>query len=148
MKIYFDPSCLIALYLPEAASPRLRAFLGSHGQPLLVNSLQELEFRNAARQKVLRRDISATDLARCLAVFERDWVEGRIVRKTVAWEEVFPKAEAISRRLGLRQECRTFDLLHVAISAASGVRQFATLDSGQAEIARRAGLKPVEFPEA
>lgn len=146
MRIYFDPSCLIALYLPESLSPRVRVVVERQARPVLLNALQELEFRNGARQKVVRREISAADLARCLAVFQQDWVAGKLRRKAVAWEAVFVRAEALSRRWSVRQSCRSFDLLHVAISIASGVRHFATLDSGQAELARAAGLRLVEFP--
>ncbi len=147
MRVYYDPSFLIALYLTEPLSPGARAFVQQQGQPILLNDLQELEFRNGLRQKVVRREISESDLARCLAIFQQDGVVGKLLRKEVAWGAVFAKAEILSRRLGTHQVCRSFDLLHVAISAASAVKQFATLDAEQAKVARAAGLSPVELPE-
>ena len=63
-------------------------------------------------------------LGRCLAVFEQDGVAGKVVRKEVAWDAAFAKAESLSRRVGVRQACRSFDLLHVAISAVSTVKEF------------------------
>lgn len=147
MRVYYDPSFLIALYLAEPLSPRARSFVQQQRQPILLNELQELEFRNGLRQKVVRREISETDLARCLAVFQQDWVAGKLLRKPVAWDAVFIKAEILSRRLGVRQVCRAFDLLHVAISAVSAVKQFATLDIEQAATASAAGLTAVELPQ-
>jgi predicted nucleic acid-binding protein len=147
VRVYYDPSFLIALYLTEPLSPRARAFVQQQGQPILLNDLQELEFRNGLRQKVVRRELSEADLARCLAVFQQDWVGGNLLRKEVAWGAVFAKAGNLSARLGARQVCRSFDLLHVAISAVSTVRQFATLDNEQAKLARAAGLRPVELPQ-
>jgi hypothetical protein len=54
MKVYFDPSLLIALYLPEARTASLRGWLRQLGSPIDLNVWQELEFRNSARQIVLR----------------------------------------------------------------------------------------------
>ncbi|MBM3882670.1 MAG: type II toxin-antitoxin system VapC family toxin [Verrucomicrobia bacterium] len=45
MRIYFDPSLLIALYLPEARTPSLRAWLSQLGSPIDLNVWQELEWK-------------------------------------------------------------------------------------------------------
>ena len=102
MRVYFDPSFLIALYLPEASSARARAFVDQSAQPILVNELQEFEFRNSVRQKVVRREITEADLARCLRVFEDDGVLGKIQCKPVVWPAVYAEAEKLSRRLAAR----------------------------------------------
>lgn len=41
---------------------------------------------------------------------------------------------------------RSFDLIHVAVAAISGLRDFATLDVGQAGLARAAGLTVIQLP--
>jgi len=51
VRFYFDPSCLIALYLAELMSGEVRAFVEKQNQPVLVNQLQELEFRNALARR-------------------------------------------------------------------------------------------------
>lgn len=51
MTIYFDRSLLVALYLPEARTPRLREWLAVVRSPIGLNVWQELEFKNAARQR-------------------------------------------------------------------------------------------------
>ncbi|MEW6302910.1 MAG: hypothetical protein AB1705_05535 [Verrucomicrobiota bacterium] len=79
--------------MAEPLSGPLRAFVEQEDQPLLINDLQELEFRNALRQKVLRREIAESDLARSLRVFEDDCVAGKVQRKPLVWRAVFAHAE-------------------------------------------------------
>ena len=145
MRVYYDPSCLIALYCPEPLSHRVRTFVDQKDQPILVNELQELEFRNALRQKVLRREITTSDLARSLRLFDDDCVTNKIQYKPLPWLAVYAQAEGISRVHSPKQVCRSFDLLHVAIAVASKVGLFATFDAGQAKLARAAALRPIEF---
>ena len=145
MRIYYDSSCLIAFYCPEPLSPIVRAFVEHQGQPVLINELQELEFRNGLRQKVFRNEITQGELSRSLRLFEDDCVAAKLQRKPVAWPAVYARAEVISRRHSPKQVCRAFDLLHVVVAVVSKVQQFATIDSDQAKLARLAGLKPVEF---
>ena len=145
MRVYYDPSCLIALYLTEPLSGSMRTFVEKQNQPVLVNQLQKLEFRNGLRQKVLRREITEQQLARSLRLFDDDAVAEKVQRKQLIWPAVYAQAEAISRRWAADQTCRAFDLLHVAIAVASNVRQFATADSGQAELARTVGLRVTQF---
>jgi hypothetical protein len=146
MRIYFDPSLLIALYLPEARTASLRGWLSQLGSPIELNVWQELEFRNSARQKVLRGEADDGDLARTFRVFDDDCILGRIVRRSVSWEAVFAEAERLSRKFATERPCRSFDLLHVAIALASHLEDFGTLDQGQAKLARAAGLNLVELP--
>jgi hypothetical protein len=84
MRVYYDPSFLVALYLAEPFSPGARVFVQQQGQPILLNDLQELEFRNGLRQKVVRGEVSEAGVARCLAVFQQDGVAGKLLRKEVA----------------------------------------------------------------
>jgi len=143
VRVYFDSSCLIALYLPEPLSAAARGVVEQYGQPLLLNELQELEFKNSLRQKVSRGEITQSELARSVRVFEDDCVRRKIQRKPVAWAEVYREAEHLSGRFSTRQVCRSFDLLHVAIAVVSEVKRFVTFDADQAKLARAAGLKPV-----
>lgn len=145
MRVYYDPSVLIALYLPEPLSPQARAAVDSFAEPILINELQELEFRNGVRQKVLRREITEGDLAQSLRIFDDDCLSGKVMRKPLVWTSVFAVAEKLSRRHSPKMVCRSFDLLHVAIASASAVKHFATFDGEQAGLARTAGMKMVDF---
>ncbi|MCI0533827.1 MAG: hypothetical protein L0Z50_01225 [Verrucomicrobiales bacterium] len=98
MRVYYDPSCLIALYLAEPLSTQIRAFVEKQSQSVLVNQLQELEFRNGLRQKVLRKDITEQELARSFRVFDDDCIAEKVHRKQLVWSPVYARAEAISCR--------------------------------------------------
>src|SRR5436305_1436556 len=126
MRIYCDPSLLVALYLPEARTHRLRKWLAEGRTALGLNVWQELEFKNAARQKAMRGEASEGDLARTFRIFEDDCVQGRVIRRSVSWEASFDEAERLSRKLALSNQCRSFDLIHIAIATASGLGNFAT----------------------
>ena len=145
MKVYYDSSCIIALYLTEPQSILIRAFVTGQDKPLLLNDLQELEFKNGLRQKVLRGEISDGDVARTLRVFEDDCVAGKVLRKEISWQAIFGKAEQISRRNSSKVVCRSFDLLHVAIASITRATRFATLDVDQQKLAASAGLKVIEL---
>ena len=147
MRVYYDPSCLVALYFAEPLSDQIRIFVEKQNQPVLVNQLQELEFRNGLRQKVLRKEVTEQQLAQSLRLFDDDGVAEKVQRKQLVWPAVYAQAEAISRRWSTHQVCRSFDLLHVATAVASAVWQFATADREQAELARRIGLRVVHFKE-
>ena len=103
MRIYFDPSALIPLYVEEPASAGIRALILRHSPIVLLNELQELELRNEIRQKVMRRDITEATAARSLRLLDDDCVAEIVVRKPLVWAAVYPKAEALSRRLSARQ---------------------------------------------
>lgn len=147
MTVYFDSSFLIALYLPESSSAAARALVEQMDQPILLNELQEFEFKNSIRQKVVRREITEAELARSLRVFEDDCVVGKIRRKSVLWTTVYATAEKLSRRRATKQICRSFDPLHIAIAIISKVKRFATLDEDQLMVARALGLTVLELPE-
>jgi predicted nucleic acid-binding protein len=147
MRVYFDPSLLVALYLPEHRTGMLRQWLVHQRPRIGLNVWQELEFRNAARQKVLRGEAGENDLARTFRIFQDDWIAGRLVQRRVQWERTFAEAERISQKFSIGITCRSFDLIHVAIARASSIREFATLDTDQARLAKAAGLMVVELPE-
>src|SRR5215813_10167088 len=115
MTIYFDPSVLIAFYLPEERTLELRQWVAGERLKIGLNVWQEIEFKNSARQKVMRGEATAGDLARMLRVFDDDCIHGRVVRKTVSWAETFSVAERLSKRHATLLNCRAFDLVHVAI---------------------------------
>lgn len=146
MSAYFDPSLLVALYLPELRTPILRDWLAQLRSPVGLNVWQELEFKNSARQKVRRGEASAGDLARTFRVFDDDCLKRRIIRRTVPWEAGFAEAERLSRKFGTIHDCRSFDLIHVAIAVVSNLSNFATLDDGQSKLAEAAGLTVVDLP--
>ena len=145
MTTYFDTSALVPLYVEETASERVSRFVLEQQPVIFLNELQELEFRNAVRQKLFRQEISEGEVASSFRLLADDLVFGNVRQKSLVWSSVFHDAESLSNRLGKSQTCRTFDLLHISIARVSDVRSFATLDAGQAALAEAAGLKVVTF---
>ena len=145
MRIYCDPSFLIAVYVSEGLSASVHAYLQKDSPLIAINSVQEYEFRNSVRQKVFRGEITESELARCLSVYQADFVAQKLRHRIVPWNAALSEAERLSHRLSQRQSCRSYDLLHVAIARVSNANPFATLDAGQAALAEAAGLKVVTF---
>ena len=143
MSIYYDSSFLVTLYLPEPLSAKARELVDREGKALLVNRLQELELRNAVRQKAWRGDIDAGTAFACLRIFDDDCIGGRIRRRSLPWDAVFEMAETLSQRLALSSQCRAFDVLHVATAVVSNVTSFATFDASQASLAAAARLEVI-----
>jgi predicted nucleic acid-binding protein len=145
VRVYFDPSALIPLYLEEASSLKIRRFVLRHSPTILLNELQELELKNGIRQKFMRKEISEGVVAMTLRLLDDDLTAGIVVRKPVLWSTVYARAEQLSSRVSTRGVCRAFDLLHIAVASISGVKSFATLDHDQSAIAHHAKLKLVDF---
>jgi predicted nucleic acid-binding protein len=101
VRIYFDPSALIPLYIEEPASAGVRAFFLRYSPVVLLNELQELELRNAIRQKIMRKDITEAKAALALRLLDDDCVTGVVVRKALMWRAVYGKAEQLSSRLSV-----------------------------------------------
>lgn len=145
MRVYFDSSALVCLYVAEPHSAGLLDFAQALRRPIPLNSLQEFEVRNSVRQKVVRGEIEEGMAARCLRAMDDDLIGGRLIRKPVVWDVVFERAEELSRRLSLRRQARAIDLLHVTVAVVSDVRRFTTLDHLQAQLAQAAGLDVVDL---
>src|SRR5438445_7740369 len=101
MRIYFDPSLLVALYLSESRTRALREWLAAQRVAIGLNVWQEIEFKNASRQKVMRGELNQGDLTRALRIFDDDCIHGRVVRRALSWDAVFTEAERLSKKLAL-----------------------------------------------
>lgn len=72
MRTYFDPSFIVALYLPESRTGSLRSWIESQNEAIGLNEWQDLEFRNAARQKVMRGEATEGQIAKTFRIFDDD----------------------------------------------------------------------------
>jgi len=145
MRVYFDSSVLVRLYVQETGSDATHDFFDQYQHPVNINALQEFEIRNSVRQKVVRMEIAEGVAVAALRAFDDDVVCRRVLRTPLEWAEIYEEGENLSRRWAIRHVCRAIDLLHVAIAIASDVRDFATADKDQGDFARAAGLKVVRF---
>lgn len=145
MSLWLDTSVLVSLYVPEARSERVSRLVQRVGEPILFSQLHELEFANALRLRLFRREAKPKAVAATLARIEEDLHEGVLRRAAIEWPGTFSKALELSKRFTPRVGSRSLDLLHVAAAVLARSDRFATADRRQGAIARRAGLKTTRF---
>ena len=141
MVAYADTSFLFSLYGHDANSAQARPMGNALKVPLAFTSLQRHELRNAFRLAVFRKAITLERCEAVLAEVEADTKTGVLLETPVAWAEVYAEAEALSAAHTKSLGTRGFDVLHVAVAIALGVRDFLTFDARQKALAVKAGLK-------
>lgn len=144
MKVYFDSSALVKVYVTEVHSDRARREAQAVPQ-LPLTWLHTLEVGNALR--VLNgRKLLTTDEARALLEqFEDDRQAGRLADAAPDWPKVFHESVQLSRRYAEKLLCRSLDILHVALAVELGCSRFVSADARQLALAQAAGLRPVDI---
>ena len=145
MKVYFDTGLLVKLYLTEQDSPEAMALIQSHGTPICFCGLQQVELLNALYRKCGRREITERQLAIALKDVQVDLDGGVLKAPHIEWPEVWTNADRLTAKYALATQCRTLDVLHVAVAMQLGVKIFGTTDVRQMVVARKAGLKVVSL---
>ena len=113
MKVDFDSSALVAVYVNEEHSARARAELRKHVR-VPWTPLHNLEVRNALRLLRGRAQISADQLRGLLAHIDEDLERGRLERPAADLEAVFRRAGSLSEAHTRKTLARALDILHVA----------------------------------
>ncbi len=135
--IYADTSVLVAAYLPDGHSAAVWNRL-SQGIRLWVTPLHQVEWEHAVAQQLLTRRIAGSHADAARSHFDVDaaqvWTKGDLPELTYA------TAERLARDHVWKIGGRSLDSLHVASALELGARQFWTLDTRQAKLAKAAGL--------
>ncbi|MGH7802917.1 MAG: type II toxin-antitoxin system VapC family toxin, partial [Candidatus Binatia bacterium] len=142
MKSYLDSSVLVALYVPEEFSGRVRSEVRVAGQ-IPFTPLHELEVRNALRVAHGRRRLEADELARCLEHLADDLEGARLAQTQVDLFRVFDRAQELSQMHAVKILARSLDLLHVAAALELRCKRFVSGDDRQLMLAKAAALEPV-----
>ena len=145
MSLYYDSGVLVELYVREESSETIVRFLAARAEAVLVNTLHELEIRNALRLKRFRDEIDDGRLAASMAMLASDFTAGRLIRGHVDWPPVHAEAERLSAAMTAETGVRTIDLLHVAAALNQAASGLVSLDRRQRAAARAAGLEVVEL---
>jgi len=145
VSLYFDSSVLVKLYVREESSDTVARFLARRGEAVIVNSLHELEIRNALRLKRFRDEIDDGQLAASMAMLDTDLAAGRLVRGPIDWPSICGEAERLSTAMAVSTGVRTIDLLHVAAALGQVSSGLVSLDHRQRAAARASGLEVVEL---
>ena len=141
MNAYADTAFLCSLHAPDPHTNRGIAWLKRQRQPLPFTGFHRLEFRNALRLRVFRREITPAQRELSIQAMLSDLAAGVFAHVTAAWPEVLLEAERLSAGHSETIGTRSLDILHVASALVLGAEQFVTFNTRQGTLARAAGLR-------
>lgn len=140
MSAYADSSFLVSLYgAYPALHPAAETMRGFKGD-LLISSLSELEVVNAFALQVFRRQVLPAEAESSLRDFQADVHSGVFHLRTLT-EQVFQRAQLLSRQTTAQFGTRTADLLHVAAALEFGTEYLFSFDERQRALAHAVQLK-------
>jgi uncharacterized protein len=126
--LYLDTSALVKLYVQEAETAELSAFVRRFRRPLPYTSLHELELTHALERRRRERALTAADANRVRKLVEEDLRLGVLVRPEITWPVVFARAiQLLRHHAGLR----SLDALHLGCALELAPHRFVTYDSKQ-----------------
>ena len=140
MKTYADTGFVTSLYVRDANSGRAQAVMSAQALPIAVCWLHQLEFRNALRLRVFRKEMTIVQRDASLNWFLADLANGIWVVETPLHQTLMTEAERFSATHSETLGTRSLDILHVAAAVVLGCRVFLTFDLRQAALAKAAGL--------
>lgn len=140
MSGYADTGLLCSLYATDVHTARAIAGVAKHSEALPIVWLHQLEFRNALRLRVFRREITGVQRDTSLNAFLADLAAGILIPVSPPLAAVSLEAERLSALHSESLGTRSLDILHVAAAVVHGSREFLTFDHRQAALARAAGL--------
>jgi predicted nucleic acid-binding protein len=141
MNAYADTAFICSIHAPDAHTGRAIAWLGKHRDPLPFSGLHRLEFRNALRLRVFRKEITTAQRELSIQAMLSDLADGVFAHVDPTWAEVLSEAERLSAGHSEIIGTRSLDILHVAGALVLGAKQFVTFDNRQATLARAVGLR-------
>jgi hypothetical protein len=109
--------------------------------PLPIIWLHQLEFRNALRLRVFRKEITVTERDASLNAFLADLASGVLEVTAPPLAEILTEAERLSALHSETLGTRSLDILHVSTALVLGQAAFLTFDQRQTALAKAAGLK-------
>ncbi len=141
MMTYADTGFICSLYAPDAHSARAVAWMRKQTSPLPVTWLHQLEFRNALRLRVFRKEIVPAQRDASLNAMLSDLASGVFSHAYPDLSDVTTEAERLSALHSERIGTRSLDILHVASALVLGQSAFLAFDHRQQALAKAAGLR-------
>lgn len=141
MIAYADTGFICSLHAPDAHTARVVAWLNRNRQPLPFTGLHRLEFRNALRLRVFRKEITREQCELAIQAMLSDLSVGVFSTVEPPWAEVLMEAERLSVGHSELLGTRSLNILHVASALVLGASQFVTFDVRQGSLATSAGLR-------
>ena len=141
MTAYADTAFLCSLHAPDAHTGRVVAWLQRPRAPLPFTGLHRLEFRNALRLRVFRKEITPEQRELAIQAMLSDIADDVFAYAEPSWPEVLMEAERLSAGHTESIGIRSLDILHVASALVLGAKDFLTFDTRQGTLAKAAGLR-------
>ena len=138
---YADTGFLCSLYAPDANTAKAAGLMKRMTEPLAFTWLHQLEFRNALRLRVFRKEITAKHRDASLNLLLADFAGDILEHVSPPLPDVMTEAERLSALYSEKIGTRSLDILHVAAALVTASQVFITFDKRQAALAKAAGLK-------
>lgn len=140
---YWDTSCVLPLYVPEAASGELVECVASETGALASSYILRFEMVFALQAKVARGEIAGLAALKVHRQFLHDLTAGRFMLVPLG-EDVALAADQLSAGLAKRNPSgllRTLDGIHLATALHLGCKEIFTSDKRMQQLAEVVGLK-------
>jgi predicted nucleic acid-binding protein len=142
---YIDTSVIVKLYSLEDYSLEVSKWIRKNNEAIPLTNLHELEFTNAIYLKQFRGEISPDQVNLILSRFDEHQREGIYYHPKLNWVDIWNKSLEISGKYTGIKGSRSLDILHIASALELKFNRFVTLDSRQADLAKKAGLKLIRI---
>jgi hypothetical protein len=141
MTAYADTAFLCSLHAPDAHTGRVVAWLQRPRAPLPFTGLHRLEFRNALRLRVFRKEITPEQRELAIQAMLSDIASDVFAHAEPSWPEVLLEAERLSGGHSETIGTGSLDILHIASALVLGAKDFLTFDTRQGTLAKAVGLR-------
>ncbi|MFW6147483.1 MAG: type II toxin-antitoxin system VapC family toxin [Thermodesulfobacteriota bacterium] len=141
--VYVDTSVMVKLYIKEAHSQEVSAWIRENDEAIPKTTFHELEFTNAIKLKQFRNEMTSSEAETVLSRFSQHETDGIFYRPTINWPDAIARSLTLSRNHTETIGSRSLDLIHVALALSMGAERFFTLDEKQSQLASAAGLQTV-----
>ena len=141
MSDYADTGFICSLYAPDANSGRAAKFMDKQSAPIFFSWLNQVEFRNALRLRVFRKEITSIQRDHSLNLLLSDLSAGIFKNAEISQSNVLIETERLSAQHSEKLGTRSLDILHVAMAVTLGSQRFLSFDVRQIKLAKAAGLK-------
>lgn len=141
--VYWDTSCVLALYLPEQISSQASELASTLKGPIHSSAILEFEMTFAIHAKESRGEIPTGSSRRVLSQFQTDIQSGRFLLVPLGSDIKSSAIEIASKILLLAPPVflRTLDGIHIATALKLGSPELITADKKMADSSTLLGLK-------
>ena len=141
MSTYADTGFICSVLAPDANTQIALRRMRKQALPLNWTWLHDLEFRNAMRLRVFRKELTQLEADRTIRLLLADLANGIFERLDPPLHLILTEAERLSAGYSANLGTRSLDILHIGAALVLGVDEFITFDKRQAALAKSVGFR-------